>query len=68
MSFGKYFVGFCLVFLPGIYLGGVYLLLGWYSVACFILFTCVLSFGYCHVNFLTLPVYRISSKSIFSYC
>ena len=68
MSFGRYFVGFCLVFLPVMYLGAVYLLFGWYSVGCFILFTCLLSFGYRHVDFLTLPVYRISSVSILSYC
>jgi hypothetical protein len=79
MSFGKDFTGFCLVSLPVMYLGlytcyldanplAVYLLLGWYSVGCFIWFNCLLSFGYHHVDFLTLPVYPISSVSILSYC
>jgi len=68
MSFGRYFVGFYLVFLPVIYHGAVYLLFECYSVGGFILFPCLLSFGYRHVDFLTLPVYRISSVSILSYC
>ena len=68
MSFGTNFVGFCLVFLPVMYLGAVYLLLGWYSIGCLILFICLLSFGYRHVDFLTLSVYHISSISILSYC
>jgi len=68
MSFGRNFVGFCLVFLPVMYLGAVYLLFGWYSVGCFVSFTCLLSFGYHHMDFFTLPVYRTSSVSIISYC
>jgi len=67
LSFGWYFVGFCLVFLLVTYLGAVYLLFGWYSVGCFVLFTSVLSFGYCHMAFHTLPGYRMSSVSILFY-
>ena len=61
-------MGFCLVLLPATNLGAVYLLFEWYSVDSVILFTCLLSFGYRQVDFLTLPVYRISSVSIVSYC
>ena len=68
MSFGRYFIGFYLVFPPVMYVGAVYLLFGWYYVGCFILFTCLLSFGYRHVDVLTLPVYHISSVSILSDC
>jgi hypothetical protein len=68
MSFGMYFVGFCLVFLRFMCLGDVYLLFGWYSVGYFIIFTYLLSFGYHHMDFLTLPVYCISSVSILFYC
>jgi len=67
MSFGRYLGGFYTVFLPDMYLGAVYLSFGWYSVGCFSLFNCFLSFGYHHVDFLTQPVYRISSVSILFY-
>ena len=50
------------------YLGALNLLFGWYSVGCIVSCTCLLSFPYCHVDFLTLPVYPTSSMSIFSYC
>jgi len=41
----------------------------WMVLRClFDLFTCLLSFGYRHVEFLALPVYHISSVSISSYC
>jgi hypothetical protein len=48
--------------------GAVYLSFRWYSVRCFILFTCLLFFGYCHVDFLTLHIYCITSDSILSFC
>jgi hypothetical protein len=50
------------------YLGAVYLLFELYSVGCCVLFTCLLLFGYNHMDILTLPVYCISSISTFSYC
>jgi hypothetical protein len=68
MSFGRYFVSFCLVFLPVMYLGDVYLLFGWHSAGYFVSFTCVLLFGCYHMDFLNSPVYYISSVSIGSYC
>jgi len=68
LSFGRYFIGFGLVFLPVMYLGAVHLLFGWYSVHCFILVICLLVFGYRRGYFLTLPVYGISSVSNLSYC
>jgi len=67
LSFGWYFMGFCLVFLLVMYLGDVYLIFGWYSIRCFVSFACLLSLGYCHMAFLTLPGYRMSSVSILSY-
>jgi len=68
MSFGRYFVSFCLVFLAVMYLGDFYLVFGWYSVGGIVSFTCVLSFGYCHVDFLTPPVYHPYFISVSSYC
>jgi len=56
MSFGRYVEGFCLLFRPGMYVGAVYLVFGWYSIVSFIGFTDLLSFGYRHMDFLTLPV------------
>jgi len=61
-------MGFGLVLLPVMYLGAVYCMLEWYSIGWGIWFICLLSFGYCNMDFLTLPVYRISSISILSYC
>jgi hypothetical protein len=68
MSYCCYIAGFCLVFLPFMYVGAVYLSFGWYSIGSFILLTCVLQFGYCQADFITLHVYRISSVPILSYC
>jgi len=68
MSDGGYFVCFSFVFLPVMYLGAVYLLFGCYSIDCFVLFTFLLPFGYCQVDFLTLPASSIPSVSILSYC
>ena len=48
MSFGRYFVGLYLVFLLVMYLGAVYLLFGWYCVACLI---CLLV--YCRLDIVT---------------
>ena len=50
------------------YLGAVYLIFEWYSTGWFILFACLLLFGYRDMDFLTLPVYCISPISILSYC
>jgi len=68
MTYGRYFVGFRLLFQPVTYLGAIYLLFGWYSAGWFVLFTCLVSFGYHHVDFLTVPGYHTSSVSILSYC
>jgi len=61
-------MGFGLVLLPVMYLGAVYWKFEWYSIGWCIWFICLLSFGYCNMDFLTLPVYLISSISILSYC
>jgi len=68
MSFGRYFVGHCLVFLLVMYLGAVYLLFGWYSIGCFDSFTWLLWFGYHDVDCFTLAIYYTWSISIVFYC
>jgi len=55
MLFGRYFMGFCFVFLLVMYSGAAYMLFGWYSVACIVSFICLLLFEYCHIDFLIRP-------------
>jgi len=67
-SFERYFMGFCLVFQPGMYHWTVYLFFGWYLVGWVVCVTTLLMFGYCHMDIHTLPVYCISSVFIISCC
>ena len=64
----KVFRGFSFAFPAGHVSWAIYLLFGWYSAGWFVLFTCLVSFGYHHVDFLTVPGYHTSSVSILSYC